>query len=194
MGQWWIVWCGTRMEPSTALIEELRPSVLILACGNPSRGDDALGPLFLDRLAALQEQRGDHWNDVELLTDFQLQIEHAVDLENRVLALFVDASVSCPAPYQFTRLQPIRDASYTSHALSPAAVLHVYQQIYHAPPPPAFQLAIRGESFELGEPLSTVAEAHLAAALTFAERLLARCEVGVWDEFAAINAADGRLP
>lgn len=193
MEQWSIVWCGTRMEPSTALIEELRPTVLILACGNPSRGDDALGPLFLDRLVELQEQHDDDWNNVELLTDFQLQIEHAVDLENRALALFVDASVSCPAPYQFTRLQPIRDASYTSHALSPAAVLHVYQQIHHVPPPPAFQLAIRGESFELGEPLSATAEANLAAALAFADRLFARQEVRTWDEFAAINAADSRL-
>jgi Ni,Fe-hydrogenase maturation factor len=26
------------------------PPVLILACGNPSRGDDALGPLLLERL------------------------------------------------------------------------------------------------------------------------------------------------
>jgi hydrogenase maturation protease len=160
-------------------------NVLILAVGNPSRGDDALGPLFLERLAELQEQRSD-WNDVELLTDFQLQIEHAVDLENRALALFVDASVSCPAPYQFTRLQPIRDSSYTSHALSPAAVLHVYQQIHHVPPPPAFQLAIRGESFELGEPLSAAAEDNLAAALAFADRLFTTPQIEIWRQFAEI--------
>lgn len=174
------------MEPAETRFEERCPSLLILACGNPSRGDDALGPLFLDRLVALQEQRGADWNHVELLTDFQLQIEHAVDLENRTLALFVDASVSCPAPYQFTRLQPIRDASYTSHALSPAAVLHVYQQINHAPPPPAFQLAIRGKSFELGEPLSAAAEANLAAALAFADPLLTTPQIAIWQQFTEI--------
>ena len=166
------------MEPSGILSEQQRPSLLILAVGNPSRGDDALGPLFLERLAELREQRG-NGDEVELLTDFQLQIEHAVDLENRALALFVDASVSCPPPFQFTRLQPARDTSYTSHALSPAAVLHVYQQINHAPPPPAFQLAIRGERFELGEPLSAAAEANLAAALAFARQLLAWLNVGI---------------
>ncbi|MDV7391306.1 hydrogenase maturation protease, partial [Arthrospira platensis SPKY1] len=101
------------------------PYLLILAVGNPSRGDDALGPLFLERLETLREPRGD-WDGVELLTDFQLQIEHAVDLEKRELVLFVDASVSCPPPFQFTRLRPAQDVSYTSHALSPAAVLHVY--------------------------------------------------------------------
>ncbi len=181
------------MEPFAILLEERGPSLLILACGNPSRGDDALGPLFLERLATLQEQRSNAWQDIELLTDFQLQIEHAVDLENRTLALFVDASVSCPAPFQWTRLQPVRDASYTSHALSPAAVLHVYQQINHAPPPPAFQLAIRGESFALGDPLSAVAEANLAAALEFTDRLLASREVETWNRFAEISADGSRL-
>lgn len=154
-------------------------SLVILAVGNPSRGDDALGPLFL-------EQLGD-WPDVELITDFQLQIEHAVDLEDRTLALFVDASMSCPAPYQFTRLQPIQDTSYTSHALSPAAVLHVYQQINHAMPPPAFQLAIRGESFELGETMSAAAEAHLVAALEFASQLLAIPDGQVWQRYVEIG-------
>jgi hydrogenase maturation protease len=154
--------------------------VLILAVGNPSRGDDALGPLFLERLAEGLELHGDR-DDVELLVDFQLQIEHAVDLEERELVLFVDASVSCPPPFQFTRPRPTQDVSYTSHALSPAAVLHVYAQVHHAPPPPAFQLAIRGESFELGEPLGAAAEANLAAALAFAERLLARRNAEAWE-------------
>ncbi|MDS4059845.1 MAG: hypothetical protein RKP73_14930, partial [Candidatus Contendobacter sp.] len=72
------------------------------------------------------------------------------------------------------------------HALSPAAVLHVYQQINHAPPPPTFQLAIRGERFELGESLSAVAETHLAAALKFAGRLLERPDVESWERFTEV--------
>jgi hydrogenase maturation protease len=163
----------------------LTQTLLILAVGNPSRGDDALGPLFLEQLAAEREGRSD-WAQVALFTDFQLQIEHAVDLENRTLALFVDASISCPAPYQLTRLQPVRDTSYTSHALSPTAVLHVYQQINHIPPPPAFQLAIRGESFELGEPLSAAAKVNLAAAIGFARQLLERPDAETWAGWAVI--------
>lgn len=157
--------------------------VLILAIGNPSRGDDALGPLFLERLAERRAPHGDQ-DAVELFTDFQLQIEHVVDLEERELVLFVDASVSCSPPFQFTRLGPAQDTSYTSHALSPAAVLQVYAQVHHASPPPAFQLAIRGESFELGEPLSAAAAANLAAALEFTERLLARRDVEIWGRLA----------
>ena len=39
---------------------------------------------------------------------------------------FLSAAIS------ILRVQPVRDTSYTSHALSPAAVLYVYQQINHA--------------------------------------------------------------
>lgn len=167
------------MEPSITASRRDCPSVIILTCGNPSRGDDALGSRFAERLERALEQFG--WDDVELFTDFQLQIEHAVDLEGRTLALFVDASISCPAPYQLTRLQPACDNSYTSHALSPAAVLQVYAQVNHAPPPPAFQLAIRGDSFELGEPMSASAEANLAVALAFTvEQLLAAPDPAQW--------------
>ncbi|QQS54104.1 MAG: hydrogenase maturation protease [Candidatus Competibacteraceae bacterium] len=168
------------------------PGLLILAVGNPSRGDDALGPLFLERLAILREQHSD-WKDVELLTDFQLQIEHAVDLENRALVLFVDASVSCPPPFQFSRIQPVRDTSYTSHALSPTAVLYVYQQINHASPPPAFQLAIRGERFELGEALSVAAEANLVLALDFAGQLLTRQDAKAWEQFAVLDGGSNTV-
>ena len=68
-------------------------SLLIFAYGNPSRGDDALGPLLLERLQALNLPH------VETLTDFQLQVEHAYDLQGRERVLFIDASVSCTAPY-----------------------------------------------------------------------------------------------
>ena len=167
--------------------------LLVLAVGNPSRGDDALGPQFLEQLTIWQDQRDD-WEEVELLSDFQLHIEHAVDLENRKLALFVDASVSCPPPFQFSRLQPVRDTSYTSHALSPAAVLYVYQQINQVPPPPAFQLAIRGQSFALGQPLSAAAKTHLTAALAFADRLLARQDVESWEYLAAAGGFSQLIP
>ena len=63
--------------------------LLVLAVGNPSRGDDALGPLLLERLQA------DGWDaggQVELLCDFQLQVEHTLDLQGRSAVLLVDAA------------------------------------------------------------------------------------------------------
>jgi len=140
---------------------------LVLAWGNASRGDDALGPQFAD---ALRGEAGDRF---ELLDDYQLQIEHALDLVGRRRVLFVDASLSCAAPFEVRALQPARDTSFTSHALSPAAVMQVYRELQGAEPPPCTQLSIRGERFELGEPLGAAASAHLAAALDWARRWLA---------------------
>lgn len=142
-----------------------RAPLVVLGIGNPSRGDDALGPTFIERaevLLAPHLARG----EVELLTDFQLQIEHALDLEGRQRVVFVDASVRAAAPFDYARVVPAENTSFTTHALPPAAVLATYRQTV-GEPPEAWVLAIRGERFELGEPLSASATAHLEAALAF---------------------------
>ncbi len=133
-------------------------SVVVFAVGNPSRGDDALGPLLMDWLAE-QARPGVH-----LVSDFQLQIEHALDLEGHQLALFIDAGTGTPAPFEFRETGPAATRPVSSHALAPEAVLQVYASVQRRPPPPAFVLCIRGNDFRLGEGLSPAAERNLAAA------------------------------
>ncbi|MFZ5511220.1 MAG: hydrogenase maturation protease [Pseudomonadota bacterium] len=145
---------------------------LVFGYGNPSRGDDALGPLFVERLAPLAA-RHPEWGRVECLTDFQLQVEHALDMGGRDRVLFVDASVSCVAPCDLFPLEPAPGLTHTSHAVCPGELLRVYVQVTGRPPPPAWVLAIRGEAFELGEPLSRVAASNLEVALERAGRFLA---------------------
>lgn len=145
---------------------------LVFAWGNPSRGDDALGPRFIERLEALACDHPE-WGTFDCLTDFQLQIEHALDLNGRARVLFVDASVDCTAPFAVSTLAPARDDSFSSHALSPQAVLQVYRDVEGAEPPPAQLLAIRGERFELGEELSAGASRHLESALAWTATWLA---------------------
>ena len=140
---------------------------LVFAWGNPSRGDDALGPLFgehFETLAALHPE----WGDVEVLTDFQLQVEHALDLQQRERVLFVDASIDTVAPCSLTRITAARDVTFTTHAISPQSVMQVYAELEECEPPPCWLLAIRGDSFELGESLSPNAVQHLQAALELA--------------------------
>lgn len=149
--------------------------VLLFGYGNLSRGDDALGPLLLEYI-----ENTVNLDTIEILTDFQLQIEHALDLENRALVLFVDASVACVNAFDFAVLAPARDKSYTTHAMSPAAVLDVYQEIKKQTPPPCFLLSIKGEKFELGEGLSVNAEQHLAQACQFAGQLLGNPDSAIW--------------
>jgi len=154
--------------------------VLLFGYGNLSRGDDALGPLLLEYVETHCDL-----NNIEILSDFQLQIEHALDLENRALVLFVDASVSCEDAFDFSLLEPDRDKSYTTHAMSPAAVLDVYQSIKKIAPPPCFLLSIKAEKLELGEGLSTQAENNLEQACQFAQALLQNTNVKVWRQQAS---------
>jgi hydrogenase maturation protease len=148
----------------------VRP-VLVFAWGNPSRGDDALGPALLEMLETGQQKRGE-FAAVELLSDYQLQVEHALDLQGRERVLFIDASVSAQAPCELHPLQPQHDTSYTTHAMSPAAVLAVFEQINDGPSPPAWLLSIRGYEFELGQSLTPQARTNLQAALVRAREFL----------------------
>lgn len=157
-----------------------RKPILVFGYGNLSRGDDALGSLLLE---AIERSPKRILDSIEILTDFQLQIEHALDLENRDLVLFVDASMNCTNAFDFAELIPAKDNSYTTHAMSPAAVLAVYENIKKQVPPPSFLLSIKGESFELGEDLSTAAQLHLQAAIGFAGKLLVDLDVLVWRKY-----------
>jgi hydrogenase maturation protein HypF len=149
--------------------------LLVLGVGNPSRGDDALGPLFVERLETVLASEVAS-GAVELLTDFQLQIEHALDLAGRARVVLVDASTSASPPFEFAPASPRRDTSHSTHALSPEALLDAHRALavadaeVHAhlgQAPETWVLAIRGERFELGEPLSPAGRAHLDAALDF---------------------------
>lgn len=151
-------------------------SLLIFGYGNPSRGDDALGPLLLERLQELDLPH------VEILTDFQLQVEHALDLQGRERVLFIDASVSCSKPYAFSRLYAQKDTSYTSHVMSPMALLYSYVQLY-GDPPPTYLLQVRGECFELGEPLSASATINLEASFNLLQKICSKTDLSVWEQF-----------
>lgn len=144
--------------------------LLVFGWGNESRGDDALGPLCV---RALRERLGaGAAGRVDFLEDYQLQPEHALDLAGRARVLFVDASRDAAAPFETRDVSARRDSSFSSHALSPAALLQAFVDVHGAPAPPAMLLAIRGERFGLGEPPGAQAQANLAAALDWASRWL----------------------
>lgn len=141
-------------------------TILIFGWGNPARGDDALGPLFVDRIEALALPQ------VECLTDFQLQVEHALDLERRKLVLFVDASHAAEAPFDLNRLAPRSEASFGTHAVTPEAIMQVFVELNDQEPPPCYMLGIHGTEFGLGAPLSSTARENLDAACEWAKNWL----------------------
>ena len=148
-------------------------ALVIFAVGNPSRGDDALGPLLMAEL------EDGNLPGLTLVSDFQLQVEHGLDLDGHDLALFIDAGINTPAPFAFYETSPAAGRSISTHALPPEAVLHVHS-LLHPATPPAFVLCIRGERFELGEGLSADAGKHLDAARRHLARCLATPTAAAW--------------
>jgi len=153
-------------------IEGTLAPVLIFGYGNPARGDDGLGPRVVELMQSGQERAR-----FDAITDYQLQVEHSLDLVHRRRVIFVDASVSAAAPYEFTPVLPARDISYTSHAMSPAAVLAVYQQVCDQALPETNVLSIRGYEFELGSPISAAAGENMRHAVSFLRQLLATADI-----------------
>jgi hydrogenase maturation protease len=139
--------------------------LLVFGWGNPSRGDDALGPLLVEQLAVHAQASSGR---LECLTDFQLQVEHALDLVGRERVLFVDAAIGLQTPFAVSDVHPAAVAGFTTHALAPEALLQVYRDLEHAEPPPCTLLAIRAQRFELGEAPSEHALSDLAQALAWA--------------------------
>ena len=133
--------------------------ILLFGIGNPSRGDDAIGPLAIEQLQVFE------LSGIELLTDFQLQVEHALDLVGRREVVFIDAAASGAEPFRLEPVFPAANNTAMTHALSPAAVLEAFERVMDVPLPDVFSLAVRGYEFELGTAMSSAAAANLDAAV-----------------------------
>ena len=152
---------------------------LVFAIGNPSRGDDALGPELARALQPLAATGA-----CTLIEVFQLQPEDALELAARPAVLFVDAArpggsasgagsaAAGARGVALRRLRPAGTAGVFTHALEPAALLALAPRL-GIEPPPAWVLALRGERFGLGEDLSAPARLRLAPALALARRWVA---------------------
>jgi hydrogenase maturation protease len=159
-------------------IEAARPvaPTLVFGIGNPSRGDDAIGPMMIERLE--REQSAGRLPGVDLLTDFQLQPEHALDLRGRERVIFVDACLSGTEPYRLLTLCAHAAATpstipSSTHSTSPQGLLLVYRQL-DGEPPPAALMAVRGYRFGLGAEPCVRARANLDVALAALLRWLSQ--------------------
>jgi hydrogenase maturation protease len=169
----------------------MQPEIVVFAVGNRSRGDDAMGPLLLERIGSWLAATG-RAGEFALVDDYQLQIEHALDLQGKRLALFIDAGYETPAPFLFYLTGPDpAAAAHGTHKLPPQGVLDVYRQFAGTEPPPSFVLCVRGERFELGEGLSAAAKVHVEAAWQHLTQLCSRPDTALWHAMANNPGASG---
>ncbi|MDJ0822728.1 MAG: hydrogenase maturation protease [Paracoccaceae bacterium] len=131
---------------------------LLIGYGNPGRGDDGLGPSFA-AWAAEQDLAG-----LEVISDFQLKVEHAMTVADAARVIFVDSSVDGAVGCDLAPLEPSQDFAIDSHRLHPAALLSLAKLMFNATPP-AYLLAIHGTDFDmLHDGLSPQAEDNFALA------------------------------
>jgi len=132
---------------------------LLIGIGNGSRGDDALGWLFLNEIEEKDPQKFD------MEYRYQLQVEDADMISQYERVLFVDATEELiPKGFAIKKCEPARSYYFSSHVQSPETVLYLCKTLYRTAPE-AFVIAIKGYRWELGEPLSNEASEHLEKAL-----------------------------
>ena len=144
------------MTPGT----KINARILIIGIGNPGRRDDGLGPRLVELLEAARLE------GVDLDSNYQLNVEDALACSKHDTMIFADASETAEAPFAFMKLKPARKIAFTTHELSPGAVLALCEELY-SKRPKAWTLAIRGYEWDIGEGLSPRAEINLSAALAF---------------------------
>lgn len=138
--------------------------------GNPSRGDDAIGPALHQVIKELITEFS--LENIQLIEDFQLQPEHVCDISEDACIVFIDASYQGKTGFQIEPVITEKGIAYTTHALSPGALMAIYAKTQNKPCPPAFLLSVRGYSFELGAPLSEQAQENITLAMQFLKELL----------------------
>jgi hydrogenase maturation protease len=116
--------------------------ILIYAYGNPGRQDDGLGQELVSRL----EKTDIYGIDIDY--NYQLNIEDALTISNYEVVIFVDASQNADEPFKFYKIDPKNEIAFTTHAMSPEAVLSLCSELYKKLPE-AYILAIRGYEWEI---------------------------------------------
>ncbi|MCX6998307.1 MAG: hydrogenase maturation protease [Kiritimatiellaeota bacterium] len=145
------------------------PSVLIFGYGNPGRQDDGLGIACVEALEQWAE--AEHIPQLVFDTNYQLNAEDALTVSGHDLVIFADATRDSRDPFSFRRLVPQPGLSFSTHALSPEAVLALCAELYDQHPP-AYLLAIQGRAWEPNGAMTPAAQSNLAAALAFIKPIL----------------------
>lgn len=130
--------------------------ILILAYGNPLRGDDGVAWHAAEELSVKFTAP-----ELEIVCVHQLTPEMAEKVSWADAVIFLDASEDGePGEVRCKPLvEPFGDVRF-SHQLSPVAILALAKQLYGASPT-AYSVTLTGQCFDHGDTLSSTAAAAL---------------------------------
>ena len=135
---------------------------LILACGNPLREDEGIGPF----LASWAEERWREDPRVRVICESQWTPEMAEEVAESETVLFLDASLDQePGQILLRDLSPVTlKPGLVTHHLGAAELLGVAQELYGIEPRRACLMTVGAGRIELGEGLSSAVQDALPAA------------------------------
>jgi hydrogenase maturation protease len=158
----------------TSSLQALKNKILIQAIGNPSRGDDALGPLLIEQTETWWDlEKSQTPLSLEFEWAYQLQIEQCEQWSHFDQIIVIDAHCNLAADktFEWTELKPLPELSdiglISSHQVGPEAILTLNHYHYPQQNPRVFLLGVRGIDFDLKEELSAEAQVSLISALAF---------------------------
>jgi hydrogenase maturation protease len=146
--------------------------ILLIGQGNPGRSDDGIGPAIVESLLEAKV------SCLEAEADYQLNVEHAVDISSANVVIFADSSTDSKEPFEFHRIGPSDEVRFTTHSVSPESVLSICEDLYGCVPE-AYILAVRGYNFEMGEGLTDKAQRNLSEAVKYVTRFAKKRQASV---------------
>jgi hydrogenase maturation protease len=145
------------------------PHTLILAYGNPLRGDDGIGPEAGERLRSIIQDPG-----VEIRTLHQLTPELMEPISRAARVIFIDACEgSVPGEISERGIEPSTAGMRFTHHATAEALLAGARALYGRAAE-ATMLTVAGAEFSLGSGLSPAVARSLDGVVAATLRLLAR--------------------
>ncbi len=139
--------------------------ILIFGYGNPGRHDDALGPLFAQRIQ--QMNRDNIYTDA----DYQLNIELGAELVNYDKVIFVDASKEGDEPFYLKKVFPSKNITFSTHSVNAESIVAICDE-YFGSAPESWILGIRGYDFTIGEGITEKAKSNFESAYQYLCKIL----------------------
>lgn len=139
--------------------------LLIYGYGNPGRQDDGLGTVLAEKI---NSWAGIHIpGQVDVETNYQLNIEDAEKISHYKTVIFVDASQESLKDFAFTPISPSNaTVEFTMHAVAPEYVVYLCNDLFQKKPN-SFLLHIRGFNWGMKEGLSGKAHKNLEKSFQF---------------------------
>jgi hydrogenase maturation protease len=141
---------------------------MVIGYGNSLRRDDGIGVIAAQQLSETFPA-----DTVTVVSFRQLMPELAEDLANANVVVFIDASIGDPAGRIAVTPLEFRDAAAEglTHHFAPSTLLELAERLYGRRPQ-AFLVSVCGQSFDLGEGLTSSVAAALPQVMHEVQRLI----------------------